>query len=196
MEYKIKQRQIKKMFEIDELYVDDPKDVRKHQELMKRMTMEQRAYKFIMGYLHSITRALESKSDTMKLDLTYETVENMYTGLGALFQWQKHQKVQTEMNIQIIEKSIAAYLILLAINEHNAAISVTPKKQLGGWSGCDIVLEKSGKKVDFLKDITGKVYFKGGKLIIYMKQLMATYKDFTGKDLAECGIDDIEISFD
>lgn len=193
MEYKIKQRQIKKMFEIDKLFVEDVNDMRKSTEMMKNMTLEQRTYKFLMGYLKSLSDALEYRSDSIKLDLTYDTIANLFTSVAALFMLQKNHNFETDKNIQTIEKAIAAYFILLAINEHNVAINITPKNYLGGWSGCNIVLEKSGKKADFLNDISGKAYFSNNKLTIYAKGLMESFKNLTGKDLEECGLDDVEI---
>ena len=60
----------------------------------------------------------------MKLDLTYDTVGGLLTAVGYEMLAGKPSGYSLNETIEIAEKTIASYLMLLAMNEHNASLNI------------------------------------------------------------------------
>ena len=156
----------------------------------------------LYGYLDSLLEICENGK--VEFDLTYNTINNLGTGLAMLYQVQKKSYDQIK-NADIIAKTLATVLSYLAINEHGCWFRTTsylaqvkagkaPKQSL--WADVlSISVGRKSKYVDFLA--TAKLSVTAGSIMspnglsLQFAPIIAEYKKLTGVDIAEHGITNI-----
>ena len=159
----------------------------------------------IGGYVYSLLDVAGFPEVNIKLDLTYKTIKELPKAIAWEFSVGMNRKsVYTiSQNIEIAEKSIASYLMLLAVNEENAELVVSEASDRNiktisapdRWSGFDITARRGIAGVDFLKEIHGSVFINNSELTIQMDKAIKAYKNLTGKDLGLYGVDGLIGSF-
>ena len=126
---------------------------------------------------------------------TYETVENLPAAIGWEFSigQKPGSGYSVENNVKIAEKTIAAYLDCLAMNEENAGIiiKVTKERTSTNMGELTATCVRGIASVDFLGEITGSVSFSDKKLTVNMDKAICAYKALTGKDLKQYGVDEL-----
>lgn len=147
----------------------------------------------IGGYVWSLLEIAELPEVNLPLDLTYETVENLPAAIGWEFSigQKPGSGYSVEKNVEIAEKTIAAYLDCLAMNEENAGIiiKVTKERTSTNMGELTATCVRGIASVDFLGEITGSVSFSDKKLTVNMDKAICAYKALTGKDLKQYGVD-------
>ena len=153
----------------------------------------------LYGYLDSFLEICENGN--VEFDLTYNTINNLGTGLAMLYQVQKKSYDQLK-NTDIIAKTLASVLSYLAINEHGCWFRTTsylaqvkagkaPKQPL--WADVlSIAVGRKNKYMDLLaaakEAVTPGSVMSPNGLSIQPVAIIAEYKKLTGVDLAEYGV--------
>ena len=153
----------------------------------------------LYGYLDSFLEICENGK--IEFDLTYNTINNLGTGLAMLYQVQKKSYDQPK-NADIIAKTLATVLSYLAINEHGCWFRTTsylaqvkagkaPKQPL--WADVlSISVGRKNKYVDFLaaakSSVTAGSIMSPNGLSLQLAPIVTEYKKLTGGDLVEHGI--------
>ena len=171
------------------------------EKIVKSMSMEQIGMNILWGYVSSLAEIAEDDYVNLELDLTYDTVKNL--ALAAAYEFVAGSNPASgysqKQNIETAEKTIAAYLMFLSINDDNCELHITEQKTFpeegftvtNKWSVVDIYVISDLRKFDFLEAIHGDVTVSGNELIVNMENIMSVYKQATRKDLAEYGVDSI-----
>ena len=153
----------------------------------------------LYGYLDSFLEICENGK--VEFDLTYNTINNLGTGLAMLYQVQKKSYDQPK-NTDIIAKTLATVLSYLAINEHGCwfrsssyLAQVKAGKALKQPLWADVLSISVGRKnkyVDFLA--VAKESVKPGSVMspnglsLQFVPIVAEYKKLTGVDIMEHGV--------
>lgn len=177
------------------------------------VTEERMALSILIGYLSSLCKIAEECENIYEsrptLDLTYATVEHLPFILGQqYFSYVKSGSYTSEKALEIANKTLASYFMLLCMNEHMCFPVVqrlndfdfilnelgknndeTPKSS---WMGCTI---KTGvnSEYDILQELGQIVRITvSGTFRIRFNRLVALYRQMCGVDLREMGLDDFE----
>lgn len=160
----------------------------------------------LYGYVESLMDVSERKG--IRLDLTYDTLANLPAAIVALYSFQKKHTLEAgtnipmrdEVNKEIAYKTIAAYLTLLAMNEHNFWFSTLTTRQKNmqqyPWGG--FVSVRTGKKrnVDLhyccqqAAESSCVLPAQGG-MCIQVSPIIAEYEKMTGVRLTDHGLKNI-----
>ncbi len=140
------------------------------------------------------------------LNLTYETVSNISHAINPLFrQYQKSGMWENDPEGSLA-RALAAYLIVLAMNEHDCPLKVTqmgsklfppPEDEYPLWGG--ILRIKTGRRreIDFLPSIVEgmkKTSLKGKTLLtITVNPVIRAYRSAVGTDLSQYELKDFII---
>ena len=147
----------------------------------------------IGGYVYSLLEITEWPEVNLPLDLTYGTVKNLPAAIGWEFSAGQNpgSGYSTERNIAIAEKTIAAYLDCLAMNEENASIviKVTKERTSTDMGELTATCVRGIASVDFLGEIADCVSYLDKNLIVNMDKAVDAYRTLTGKDLTQYGVD-------
>ena len=174
----------------------------KFARIMQNADFEKRASIIIGGYLHSLFEMAEEYATP--LDLTYDSVKDLASGLAVLYSVQRNNYSEEE-NQAIVAKTISVYLTLLCANVHDckirfenkiAPLMLVDKRDAtfdNTWGGVS-VYTGTEKEVDFYN--VGFDCVKGWTteydgFFICMQPAIKAFKEATGDDLAEYGLDDI-----
>ena len=162
-------------------------------------------FSMIGGYVYSLLEVAGWPEVKLDLDLTYATVKNLAPAIAWEFSAGMNPKsgYTAEQNVEIAEKTLASYLMCLALNEENAVITVKEAKDRSvetinspsRWSGFDINVSRGIVTVNFLKEIIGSVTISGNKLTVRTDKAIKTYKTLTGNDLSGCGVEGLTGEF-
>ena len=166
-----------------------------------------------LGYVSSLFEIVEEFESKLEgcptLDLTYETIQYLpimlaqqyfaYVGSGSFTQ----DKAE-----EILNKTFAAYMMILCVNEHGCAPEVQRRKDMDwilntiepnethihSWSGVTIKVGTQ-KKYDMLCEM-GKVVrvLSNNALRIRVSRVVEIYKRMCGVDLREKGLEDWELT--
>ena len=127
MDYIVNERFIERVLEIkadtDAIAENNDEIVR---YLSSNIHSEEDGIRFIFsGYLD----AMESGAKLAKadLDMTYETASNLMPSVIMLAHLQKAQGYDNQKNAELVAKTLAAYLTMLAINNHKVKVGVGSK---------------------------------------------------------------------
>ena len=167
----------------------------------------------LMGYVSSLFEMADEYNRhydaTVGLDFTYDTVKNLPIILGyQYFAYVKSGSFTPEKAIEIANKTLAAYMTLLCMNEHMCSPVVSKlenfdaiMKSLEGdyelthrdsWTGYTFKIGVN-KKYDLLQELGKVVNVSASEVFrIRISRLVELYKQMCGVDLREIGLDDFE----
>ena len=147
----------------------------------------------------------------LTIDLTYETVKHLPLVLGhQFFSYIKSGSYTSERALKIANKTLAAYLMLLCMNEHMCFSTVSRLdnfddilKGLGddistipkdSWMGFTIKVGVN-KEMDLLPELGNVIRVSAsGAFRVRISRLVELYKQMCGVDLREKGLDDLEMT--
>lgn len=180
-----------------------------------KFSEERIAFSILIGYLDSfceIANECENQYDHHPtIDLTYETVKNIPLVLGhQYFSYVKSGSYTSEKALEIANKTLAAYFMLLCMNEHMCIpivtrldnfddilkslgddMSATPKSS---WMGCTIKVG-ANQELDLLAELGNIIRVSvSGAFRVRISRLAELYKQMCGVDLREKGLDDLELT--
>lgn len=149
----------------------------------------------LYGYVYSLVDDIaKTPGIGLSLDITYTAISQLMMALGYEFMIGMNSGYSVAKNIEIAEKTVAAFLYFLAANEHNVKINVEPDATSKGWTGLKITASAVMNKIDLLNSISGKISFKDKTLEIKVEDVLNAYKTLTGVDLKEYGIENATIN--
>jgi hypothetical protein len=176
-------------------------------------TEERISFSIMIGYLSSVCEMADEYNDQtdekVSLDLTYDTVANLPVILGyQYFAYVKSGSYTSEKTLEIVNKTLAAYFMLLCMNEHMCFPTVSKlhnydaiMKSIAGdldlthndsWMGYTVRVGVN-KEYDLLQELGQVVKISAsGLLRIRISRLVELYKQMCGVDLREKGLDDFE----
>lgn len=200
----IKNEQIKKAISFEKKNKVFAKDAKSAAKVYEKATAEEMGMSILWGYVSSLCEVSKDLAVNAELDLTYSTMLNFMKAVGGVFASVSNPLAgNTEKTIaEIIEKTIASYLMLLAINDDKANIFFsrdigTSAAELYSpvkWSGIKIEIGNMLWKSDFLDAIHGAATVKGNELIVRTDKIVRAYQQLTGKNLADFGMEDMTVS--
>ena len=168
----------------------------------------------LVGYLDSFCEIADECEDYYEshptIDLTYQTVEHVPLVLAhQYFSYIKSSSYTSEKALEIVNKTLAAYFMLLCMNEHMCFPTVAKLnnfdeilKSLGSdadatpkdsWTGFTIKVGVN-KEFDLLQELGTAIRITAsGAFRIRTSRLVELYKQMCGIDLREKVLDDFEI---
>ena len=191
----IKNQQLKyaEAFEIRTLI--SQKSVSESAKIFETATWEEKGMSVLYGYVYSLVDDIaKTPGIGLSLDITYPAVSDLMASLGYEFMIGMNSGYSVAKNIEIAEKTVAAFLYFLAANEHNVKINVGPDATSKGWTGLKITASAVMGEIDLLNSISGKISFKDKTLEIKVEDVLNAYKTLTGVDLKEYGIENATIN--
>ena len=176
-------------------------------------TEERMSFSILIGYLSSICEMTDEYNYQLKekasLDLTYDTVANLPVILGyQYFAYIKSGSYTSEKALEITNKTLTAYLMLLCMNEHMCFPTVSRLNNYDAiinsvagddnlthqysWMGYTVKVGVN-KEYDLLQEL-GRVakVSASGVFRIRISRIVELYKQMCGVDLREKGFDDFE----
>ena len=176
-------------------------------------TEERISFSILIGYLSSVFEMADEYNyqtdEKVSLDLTYDTVASLPVILGyQYFAYVRSGSYTSEKALEIVNKTLAAYLMLLCMNEHMCFPTVSRlnnydaiMKSIAGdndithqdsWMGYTVKVGVN-KEYDLLQELGQVVKFSSsGVFRIRVSRLVELYKQMCGVDLCEKGLDDFE----
>lgn len=191
----IKNQQIKyaEAFEIRTLI--SQKSISESAKIFETATWEEKGMSVLYGYVYSLVDDIaKTPGIGLSLDITYTAISQLMMALGYEFMIGMNSGYSVAKNIEIAEKTVAAFLYFLAANEHNVKINVEPDATSKGWTGLKITASAVMNKIDLLNSISGKISLKDKTLEIKVEDVLNAYKTLTGVDLKEYGIENATIN--
>ena len=180
-----------------------------------KFSEERIAFSILIGYLDSICEIADECENQYEshptIDLTYETVKHLPLVLGhQYFSYVKSGSYTSEKTLEIANKTLAAYFMLLCMNEHmcfptvaqlsnideifkglGSNMDATPKDS---WMGCTIKVGVN-KEYDLLQELGNIIRVSAsGAFRLRISRLVELYKQMCGVDLREMGLDDLELT--
>ena len=206
MEYVVNERFFERVLEIkaetDAIAEDNDEIVR---YVSSNIRSEEDGIRFVFsGYLH----AMESGAKLAKvdLDMTYDTVSNLMPSVIMLAHLQKAQGYDNQKNAELVAKTLAAYLTMLAINNHKVKVSVGAKanrlkeNRPEYWSDKYYLRLNNKKESDLLPYIVAGINSSpievDNGFNLEISPLRGAYRRITGVDLLEYGFANLVIDFD
>lgn len=191
----IKNQQLKnaEAFEIRTLI--SQKSVSESAKIFETATWEEKGMSVLYGYVYSLVDDIaKTPGIGLSLDITYTAISQLMMALGYEFMIGMNSGYSVAKNIEIAEKTIAAFLYFLAANEHNVKINVEPDITSESWTGLKITASAVMGEIDLLNSISGKISFKDKTLEIKVEDVLNAYKTLTDVDLKEYGIENATIN--
>lgn len=206
MEYVVNERFFERVLEIK---ADTDAIMGNHDETIKyiasNIRSEEDGLKLVFsGYLD----AMESGAKLAKvdLDMTYETASNLMPSVIMLAHLQKAQGYDNQKNAELVAKTLAAYLTMLAINNHKVKVSVGAKanrlkeNRPEYWSDKYYLRLNNKKESDLLPYIVAGINSSpievDNGFNLEISPLRGAYRRITGVDLLEYGFANLVIDFD
>ncbi len=176
-----------------------------------KLSEEKMAFSILLGYLSSLCEIVEEYEDTFDshptLDLTYDTVKHLPLFLAQqYYAYVASGSFTSDKAIEILNKTLAAYLMLLCVNEHACIPDINRRKDFDwifadgdtdethaySWAGFTIKVGVN-RKHDMLQELSRTVKVTAnGVLRIRISRAVEIYKRMCGVDLREKGLDDLE----
>lgn len=204
---------IKTDFEINEKIQNMSKGEASRFWKKNNFTDERIIFSIMIGYLSSVCEMADEYNDqtdeNVSLDLTYDTVANLPAVLGyQYFAYVRSGSFTSEKALEIANKTLAAYLMILCMNEHMCFPTVSRlnnydaiMKSIAGdndlthqdsWMGYTIKVGVN-KEYDLLQELGQVVKVRAsGVFRVRISRLVELYKQMCGVDLREKGLDDFE----
>lgn len=203
MDYKVNERYFERVLDIKKA-TDDLNEEQATQYLTSITNSEDDIIRFIFaGYLHAMESG--AKIANVVLDMTYETLPNIIPATTALAYLQKKQGYDNQENAELTMKTLAAYLTLMAVNNHRAKIQVNKRaskrreKAPELWSYIYYLRINNKRDSDFLPPVieginTIPVDINNG-FTVDINSLIGAYKRVTGVGLDDYGFTNLVIDF-
>lgn len=209
MELNFKNPTIKKEYEFEKM--TKGLSVKETSNLWNMLNISEDRIAFLMtiGYLASFDEIAdeyaEQQNNGISIDLTYDTVKNIPKILGyQYFAYTISGTCTKDKALEVIKKTLAAYLMLLCMNEHMCSYAVerlndfeniirkvdTDPDLAHSWSGLTI---KVGPRMqyDMLPEVENAVKVTAtGSFRMRFSHVVEIYKRMCGVDLREKGLDD------
>ena len=206
MEYKTTARFVERVLEIKE----ETNDIAGDEKAMGRYVAsnihsEEDGIKLIFaGYLD----AMESGAKLAKvdLDMTYDTACNLMPSIITLAHLQQTHGYENMKNAELSAKTLAAYLTMLAINNHRVSVSVGAKANKWGesrpeyWSDRYYLRLNNKKESDLLPYVVAGINATDIEIdngfTLDIRPILGAYRRITDVDLQEYGFANLIIDFD
>ena len=175
---------------------------------------ERMVFSILIGYLDSFCEIADECENQYEshptLDLTYDTVEYFPLVLGhQYFAYVKSGSYTSEKALEIANKTLAAYFMLLCMNEHMCFPTVEKLSIFDSilnnnsdadiarnnyWMGFSVKVGVN-KEYDLLGELGTAIRMtSSGVFRVRISRLVELYKQMCGVDLREKGLDDFEMS--
>ncbi len=205
MDYKVNGRYLEKVLEIkkatDEIASDEDKLAK---YISSHITTNDDGVRFIFaGYLDAIEKAADEAN--LELDMTYDTLPNLMPATVMMTHMQHTYGYGNDENAEITMKTLAAYLTLMAVNNHDAKISVGKKGKSRAirpelWGNQFYLRINNKRESDLLPYALGGIYESQVEVdngfAVDVNSLIGAYIRITGVNLADYGFLNLVISFD
>ncbi|SFO38485.1 hypothetical protein SAMN05216515_1377 [Eubacterium pyruvativorans] len=205
MDYKVNERYLEKVIEIknatDEFAFDEDKLAK---YISSHITTDDDGVKFIFaGYLDAIEKAADEAS--LELDMTYDTLPNLMPATIMMTHMQHTYGYDNDENAEITMKTLAAYLTLMAVNNHGAKVNVNKKgrsqsKRPELWGNQFYLRINNKRESDLLPYALGGIYEShievDNGFAADVNSLIGAYLRITGVNLADYGLLNLVVSFD
>jgi len=204
MDYTINERYFERVVEI-KTATDDLNEEKAAQYLISITNSEDDIIRGIFaGYLHAMESGAQIAN--VLLDMTYETLPNIIPATTALAYLQKKQGYDNQENAELTMKTLAAYLTLMAVNNHRAKIQVNKRASRRReeapdlWSYIYYLRINNKRDSDFLppaiEGINATPVEVANGFTVDVGPLIGAYKRITGVDLEDYGFSNLIIDFD
>ena len=205
MEYKVKERYFERVLEIkaETNKIGQDKDAMT-KYFVSSVNTDDDSIKFIFaGYLDAMEDG--ARLANVELDMTYETAKNLMPAVIALANLQNKNGYDNQRNAEITMKTLAAYLTLMAVNNHNAKIKVDKKgssrdSRPSLWSDRYYLRINNKRDSDFLpcaiEGINAIPIEVDDGFTVDINALIGAYLRITGVNLADYGLANLIINFE
>ena len=178
-------------------------------------TEERRVFSFLIGYMDSLCEIADECEPLYEshpqLDLTYETVKHLPLVIGhQYFAYVKSGSYTSEKALEIANKTLASYFMLLCMNEHmcfptihkldnfsDILKEIATNSEMAAsdsWSGFTVKVGVT-KEYDLLRELGTVIRISAsGAFRLRISRLVELYKQMCGVDLCEKGLDDLELT--
>lgn len=207
MNYKINERFFEKVLKIknDTDAIGQNIDELRHYMAAHINTDEDSLLLIFSGYLQSMEEGAELAN--VKLDMTYDTIESVMPAVIALANIQNKSKnyQDNRHNAEITMKTLAAYLTMMAVNNHGAKIKVDKRGNSREsrpelWGNQFYLRINNKRESDLLPYALGGIY--ESQIVVDngfaadVNSLIGAYLRITGVNLADYGFYNLVVSFD
>lgn len=204
MDYKVKERYFEKVVEIKQA-TDDMDEQQLDQYISSRLNSDDDFVKFILsGYLHAIEDG--AKVAKVELDMTYDTLPDVMRAIIAMANLQYYHGYDNRENAELTMKTLAAYLTLMAVNNHGAKIQVNRRGSKGGnkvpelWGYRYYLRINNKRESDFLpyaiEGLDSTPIEVDNGFAVDVNPLIGAYLRITNENLANHGFSNLVITFD
>lgn len=204
MVYTVNTDYIKAVLDIikeDKAFSGNPKEFQEHVRkyfINSDSTMK----KILSGYLQAMEEAADTSNT--QLDLTYDTVKNIPIAVSSLAFIQQRDGYDINRNKSVTAKTLAAYLTLLAINNHDIKLDIEQfankrnESRPQYWADTYSLRLNFKKKSDFLlaaiEGIKEAPIIVDNGFMIDVDPIISAYKRVTNVDLSEYGLSQIVVN--
>jgi hypothetical protein len=211
MQLEFKNPKLKKEYEFNEKLNGLTKEQGAQVWKKNKTTESQMVLSMLCGYVSSLCEIVEEFEGQIEgnptLDLTYGTVQNLPRYLGQqYFAYVASGSFSPKKAMEILKKTMASYLMLLCMNEHNcmyeaqrytnfdSMLNKLDENQTDEYSWMGFVLRVGvNDKYDLLLETENAATITAkGVLRIRVSHICEIYKRMCGVDLKEKGLDDME----
>ena len=194
---KIKNEHVQELLELDTKARSYSR--KEEQEFMNSATPQQLGEYMLIAYATDMI--LNSAKVYSPLDLSYETLENLPKVMISCFQGYIANGNSKTDSAYALAKSLAAYLTVLGMNEHECTLKVNqmgtaiippPKNEQPLWGQLFRIKVGVRREVDFLPPVYEGMKFlhgdKGDLLMFVVDPIFLAYKSAFRVDLVEQGL--------
>lgn len=191
---KANNEQIKSVIERENIDHVFEKSIEDSSAIYDRYSTTEKGMNVLYGFVNSLIEVSEFPEINIDLDLTYKTIEGLLPAIAYEFMVGCNSGYSFDENIDIAEKTIAAYLMFLCANEHDYQIKVTKPDICNpniDWSGMIIKIDNGTKSYDMLDNLRGCVKSKNGVIVIEIEKIIRAYQSITAVDLKQYKWEDV-----
>lgn len=207
MNYKINERFFEKVLKIKKDTDDIGEDIDElRRYLATHANTDEESLMFIFsGYLRAMEEGAELAN--VKLDMTYDTIENVMPAViaTAIMQSKSENYQDNRHNAEITMKTLAAYLTMMAANNHGAKIKVDKKGNSREsrpelWSDRYYLRINNKRDSDFLpyaiEGLDSTPIEVDNGFAVDINPLIGAYLRLTNVNLVDHGFSNLVIDFD
>ena len=194
MKVNIKNQNLYEMLTFCQELHEKAKDPESMQKELEKLSIEERGVYIIESFLMDLLTAADEND--VWLDLTYQSLKNLGPALSCLYVSRVRHSTPEE-NQAGLEKSLAAYLTFLCVNENGGSIGTRfardpwdPDDQ--HWAGVFSVYPGDDDTCDFLPAAREALEVSEG-LLIRSEPLVIQYLKAADMDLTDFGLDDYRV---
>lgn len=211
MQLEFKNPKLKKEYEFNEKLNGLTKEQGAQVWKKNKTTESQMVFSMPCGYVSSLFEIVDEFKGKLKgnptLDLTYDTVQNLPCYLGQqYFAYVGSGSYTPKVAMEILKKTMASYLMLLCMNEHNCMYEakrctnfdsmldklIENQTDEYSWMGFALLVGPNDKYDLLLETENVATITAKGSIRIRISHIAEIYKRMCGVDLKEKGLDDME----